>query len=295
MQELLAAAAAAMNAPASMVERSARARAQVEGATVEDVLRAWAGGGEIVATGGGAAPAAEAPAAAAPAEAAPAEPSGPVVEVVGDAGDVAEPAAGATEEEPEEEIEEDLVVAGGIPNWLVALFVIIPAFAIAYALFLPNGPNCGDAGKLAVDPITGEAVNCDGSEYGFETIDFFAVGEATYSNCVACHGAGGGGGGNFPAFTGGALLATFPSGQCEAHVEWVRLGTAGWPDPTYGATNKPVGGSGALMPGFGTLTETELRAVVLYERVAFGGEDLAAAEADCGLMEGGEETAALGG
>ena len=49
------------------------------------------------------------------------------------------------------------------------------------------------------------------------------------------------------------------------------------------------------MPGFGTLTETELRAVVLYERVAFGGEDLAAAEADCGLMEGGEETAALGG
>ncbi|HSG78962.1 MAG TPA: hypothetical protein VLD62_05220 [Acidimicrobiia bacterium] len=293
MQELLAAAAAALNAPAEMVERSARARAQVEGASVEDVLRAWAGGGEIVATGGGEAPAAAAPAAGAPAETAPAEPAGPQVEIVGDAGEVEERPA-AVLEEPEEEREE-LVVAGGIPNWLVALFVIIPAFAIMYALFLPNGPNCGDAGKLAVDPVTGEAVNCDGSEYGLDVIDFFAVGEATYSSCLACHGAGGGGAGNFPAFTGGALLATFPSGQCEAHVDWVRLGSAGWPEPTYGATNKPVGGSGALMPGFGNLTETDLRSVVLYERVAFGGEDLATAEADCGLTGGDGETAALGG
>jgi hypothetical protein len=293
MQELLAAAAAAMNAPAAMVERSARARAQVEGATVEDVLRAWSGGGEIVATGGAPAPAAEAPAAAP--EAAPAaEPSGPVVEVVGDAGEAAEPAPAA--EVPEEEPEKEVVVAGGIPNWLVALFVIIPAFAITYALFLPNGPNCGDAGKLAVDPVTGEAVNCDGSEYGLDSIDFFALGESTYASCAACHGAGGAGGGNFPPFTGGALLSVFPTGQCEAQVEWVRLGTAAWPDPTYGATNKPVGGSGALMPGFGTtLTETELRAVVLYERVAFGGEDLVTAESDCGLMEGDGETAALDG
>jgi hypothetical protein len=39
------------------------------------------------------------------------------------------------------------------------------------------------------------------------------------------------------------------------------------------------------MPGFeGSLIAEELAQVVLYERVAFGGEDLATAEAECGLM-----------
>jgi mono/diheme cytochrome c family protein len=166
----------------------------------------------------------------------------------------------------------------------VALFVVVPLFAVAYALFLPNGPACGDAGRLAVDPVTGVAVNCDGSEYGVEVVDFFAIGLDEYTSCAACHGDGGGGGVG-PAFVDGALLATFPSGQCEAHVEWVRLGTAGWPEPTYGATAQPVGGVG-IMPAFGAqLTEDELRAVVLYERVAFGGESLDAALADCGLAE----------
>ena len=294
MEELLAAAAAAMNTPAAMVERSARARAQAEGASVEDVLRAWSGGGEIVATaGGGGGAQAAAPAASVTPEAAP-EASGPVVDVVADAPAAAAPKAASPKAEPQDERREELVFSGGIPNWLVALFVIIPVFAVAYALFLPNGPNCGDAGRLAVDPITGEAVNCDGSQYGFDSIDFFAVGEDTYASCAACHGANGGGAGNFPAFTGGALLALFPSGECNTHVEWVRLGTTGWPDPTYGATNKAVGGSGAVMPAFGgSLTETELRSVVLYERVQFGGEDLTAALADCGLTDGGE-TAALG-
>jgi hypothetical protein len=40
------------------------------------------------------------------------------------------------------------------------------------------------------------------------------------------------------------------------------------------------------MPPFGeALTEEELAADVLYERVAFGEEELAEAEADCGLTE----------
>ncbi len=40
------------------------------------------------------------------------------------------------------------------------------------------------------------------------------------------------------------------------------------------------------MPPFGeALTEEELAAVVLYERVAFGEEELAEAESDCGLTE----------
>ena len=44
MSDLLAAAAAALGAPEHLVERSAAARADAEGLTVEDLLAAWAGG-----------------------------------------------------------------------------------------------------------------------------------------------------------------------------------------------------------------------------------------------------------
>jgi mono/diheme cytochrome c family protein len=45
------------------------------------------------------------------------------------------------------------------------------------------------------------------------------------------------------------------------------------------------------MPGFGaSLTEEQIAQVALYERVAFGGEDLAEAEIDCGLVDA-EDTA----
>lgn len=59
MSEFLSAAASTMNVPETLVQRSAEARAKATGASVADVLTAWAGG-------------AAAPAAAAPAEAAPA-------------------------------------------------------------------------------------------------------------------------------------------------------------------------------------------------------------------------------
>jgi mono/diheme cytochrome c family protein len=89
---------------------------------------------------------------------------------------------------------------------------------------------------------------------------------------------------------------TFPEGSCSVQQEWIRLGTAGWPEPTYGATNKPVGGSGAVMPAFATLlTDEQVLAVALYERVAFGGQDLEAAKVDCvGAPADGETTAAGG-
>jgi mono/diheme cytochrome c family protein len=155
--------------------------------------------------------------------------------------------------------------------------------AVTYILVSPNGPDCGTAGQLKVDPATGLAVNCDGSEYGGSSVDFFAQGAGIYAQCAACHGANGGGGVG-PAFTGGAVLATFPA--CTDHVVWVTLGTANFPDPTYGATNKPVGGGG-LMPGYeGALTEEQIASVSLYERVAFGGQPLEEAEIDCGLVEG---------
>ena len=101
---------------------------------------------------------------------------------------------------------------------------------------------------------------------------FFTLGEELYvARCASCHGATGGGGVG-PGFAGGSVLVTFPAGSCAAedgHIAWVTVGTSGWPDPTYGATAKPVGGVG-VMPPFGeALTEEELAAVVLYERVAF--------------------------
>ncbi len=381
MDELLAAAAEAMNIPEAMVERSAAARAKAEGVSVEEVLRAWAGGGDIeaaastpvapaaesarppaeeAATAPPAAQAAAAPAApmdeaaviaaaarkmgmpesmvkrsaaarakaagvpvetilmewagletGAPAVTAPTVPEEPApadtpspaeapsappleVEVLGEADDAPAEIPGGDDAF---ESEEEAVAAGALPRWLAALFVIIPVFAIGYALFLPNGPNCGDAGSLAVDPVTGLAVNCDGSQFGSEFVDFFAIGAEIYESagCTACHGPAGAGLANFPAFTGGQLLATFPQDACAEQIEWIALGTTGWPEATYGATGKPVGGSGAVMPGFGTtLSAEEIAAVALYERVGFGGEDLDAGLADCGLSASGDTaTAAL--
>lgn len=282
LDELIAAAAAATGMPESMVKRSAAARAKAQGTTVEAVLAEWAGvpvpeGAASAAPAGEKAPADEA-------EAAGHTGSGFEVEVKGEAPPAAkEPAPAA--EEPRDEPAEDLVVpAGAIPRWLAALFVVVPAMALAYLAFFPNGPNCGDAGLLAIDPVSGEAVNCDGSAFGSSDKDFFAIGQQVYDSagCTACHGATGGGAGTFPAFTGGALLTTFPGGYCSDQTEWIRLGSIGWPEETYGAPGKPVGGSGSAMPGFGsTLSDEELAAVALYERVAFGGEDLETAEADC--------------
>jgi hypothetical protein len=60
MSELRAAAAAALGVPEALVERSAAARAAETGMSVDEVLAAWAGGGEVPAS---APPPAEAPAA----------------------------------------------------------------------------------------------------------------------------------------------------------------------------------------------------------------------------------------
>ncbi len=292
MDQLIQQAAEALGYPEGMVERSAKARASADGVSVEAVLTAWLGG---EAPPPSAAPAASEPAAAAaPAASAapPPEPSGPAVEELAPVG--ADESAEAPVE-PEPEPEPEPVPAGGVPRWLAAVFIVVPLVALVYAMFFPNGPQCGDGGVLAIDPVTGEAVNCDGSEYGSAVLDFFAIGQVTYAQCSACHGPGGGGGSGFPAFTGGELLTTFPIGQCGDHVEWVAIGTLAWPEATYGATAKPVGGSGAQMPGFvNALSDVELRSVALYERVAFGGQAVDDALTDCGLVDEAGEMIAAG-
>jgi len=271
-----------LGVPAELIERAASARAGITGATAENVVRAWAGAGDAPAP---AAAAAEAPAAA-PAEeaAAPAveEPSGPAVEVL----EATEPVP-----EPEETSEEESVDAGvlaGFPAWLAAALLAVPILALSYVLIAPNGPGCGSSGQLAIDAETGLAENCDGSEYGVDAVSFFSIGEEVYNGsgrCAGCHGEAGDGG-TGPAMSGGAVLVTFPSDQCSEHIRWVALGSDNWPEATYGANAIVVGSSGAAMPGFEeSLTAEELAAVIIYERVAFGGQSLADAEVDCGADE----------
>ncbi|MGD2052308.1 MAG: cytochrome c, partial [Acidimicrobiia bacterium] len=259
-------AAEAEGLPEHLVRRTAAARAKREGRPLEEVLA------EMGLGGGDATPAAAAPEPPSAPAATPAEPVPP-------------PAVPASPAPPPED-EQVASPFAGFPRWLVASFVLLPLIAIAYALVAPNGPDCGSAGKLGIDPVTGVAQSCDGSAFGSSSVDFFTAGMDVYTGatCNVCHGDAGEGAVG-PAFSGGAVLATFPAGSCADHIEWVRLGTDGWPDPTYGANALPVGGSGAKMPSFANqLSDEELRSVVLYERVAFGGEPLAQAETDCGLV-----------
>ena len=74
------------------------------------------------------------------------------------------------------------------------------------------------------------------------------------------------------------------------HAKWIQLGSAGWQaevGPTYGAEDTvSIGG----MPGFqGKLTEDEIYAVVVFERVVFGGGNTEEVLIDCGLIETEEE------
>ncbi len=270
MEELLQQLFEQTGIPVEMLDRAARARSTAKGITPEAVVAGWAGV-EIPAESASPAtsPVVEAPAA----ETVSVELEDAPISV-----EVLEPEA----EPPELAIEPESVDVGpGVHRWLTAAFVVVPFIAILYALIAPNGPDCGNAGRLAIDPVTGKAVNCDGSEFGAAGLDFFSVGQALYeANCVACHGTTGGGGAG-PALAGGSVVATFSA--CVDHIEWVALGSVAWSEGTYGDQSKPVSGG---MPGFAmSFTAEELASVVLYERVAFGGESISVAEAGCGFVE----------
>jgi len=298
MSDLVNKVAEILNAPVDLVQRSAEARAAASGVSVDDVLSSWAGGESV--------------AASAPKEEAPVEEA--VEEVV------EEVAAEEVVEEIVEEKSEAPVVAAvtrqvtktvsfanetmGIkinsenllPKWLNFSFIIIPLFILIGLISSSNTQDCGERGMLNVDRKSQEAVNCDGSPYegrgvaATNTVNYIALGQEVYAGaaaCAGCHG-GGGGGGVGPAFTGGALYTTFPS--CADHTKWIQLGSAGWQaevGPTYGAEDTvSIGG----MPGFqGKLTEDELYAVVVFERVVFGGGNTEEVLSDCGLLETDEE------
>ena len=299
MSDLVNKVAEILNAPVDLVQRSAEARAAASEVSVDDVLSSWAGGESVAAS----APKEEAPVEEAPKEEA-------VVEQT------------VKEEAPVEEApKEEAVVATAVtrqvtksisfanetmgikinsenllPKWLNFSFIIIPLFILIGLISSSNTQECGERGMLNVDRKSQEAVNCDGSPYegrgvaATNTINYIALGQEVYAGaaaCAGCHG-GGGGGGVGPAFTGGALYTTFPT--CADHTKWIQLGSAGWQaevGPTYGAEDTvSIGG----MPGFqGKLTEDELYAVVVFERVVFGGGNTEEVLSDCGLLETEED------
>ncbi len=315
----LSAAAAALGIPEAIVSRSAAARAAETGMTVDEVLAAWAGGGSVAGTPTAAAD--ETPAVSEPAETdeAPAEadedtppspppavlpasagetPSGPVTRSPVPAEVTAAEAAGLPEviTVPTAGIRERTNLA--IPRWLAAVMLIIPAFAL-FALGGSATGECGENTELATNVITGQVVNCDGTEFtgsgaGGGGGDFIAMGEDVYlnvANCDGCHGAQGQGGVG-PGFSG--VVTTF--GSCTDHIEWVTLGSVGFQGEgrsTYGDTDKPIAGG---MPAFGTtLTEEQLASAVAFERVRFGGADPTETLTDCGLAPAeGEEGEAPG-
>ena len=299
MSELVNKVAEILNAPVDLVQRSAEARAQASGISVDEVLNSWAGGESV--------------AASAPKEEAPVE-EAPKEEVVVEDETLEEP---PVEEAPKEELVVPATVTKQVtksisfanqtmgikinsenllPKWLNFSFIIIPLFILVGLISSSNTQDCGERGMLNVDRKSQEAVNCDGSPYegrgvaATNTINYIALGQEVYAGaaaCAGCHG-GGGGGGVGPAFTGGALYTTFPT--CADHTKWIQLGSAGWQaevGPTYGAEDTvSIGG----MPGFqGKLTEDELYAVVVFERVVFGGGNTEEVLSDCGLLETEED------
>ncbi len=299
MSELVNKVAEILNAPVDLVQRSAEARAQASGISVDEVLNSWAGGESV--------------AASAPKEEAPVE-EAPEEEVVVEDETVEEP---PIEEAPKEEVVVPATVTKQVtksisfanqtmgikinsenllPKWLNFSFIIIPLFILVGLISSSNTQDCGERGMLNVDRKSQEAVNCDGSPYegrgvaATNTINYIALGQEVYAGaaaCAGCHG-GGGGGGVGPALTGGALYTTFPT--CADHTKWIQLGSAGWQaevGPTYGAEDTvSIGG----MPGFqGKLTEDELYAVVVFERVVFGGGNIEEVLSDCGRLETEED------
>ena len=307
MSELLSKVAELLNAPESLVQRSAEARAEASGRTVDEVLQSWAGG-ETVASAEK--PVEEAPVEEAPVEEAPVEEDKPKEQIEESAEIVKDETKSAPAISSQENIKKVIHKVSfanktlnikvnaetSLPRWLNFSFVLIPLFIVIGIVNTSSTQECGENGILDVDRKTQLTVNCDGTAFegkgvgSASSINYIALGQQVYSGaaaCAGCHGVNGGGGVG-PAFTGGELYTTFPT--CSDHALWIELGSAGWQaeiGPAYGAENKvSIGG----MPGFeGKLTEDEIYAVVVFERVVFGGGNTDEVLEDCGLLETDEE------
>jgi mono/diheme cytochrome c family protein len=130
-----------------------------------------------------------------------------------------------------------------IPYWAASVLAALPLWGYVYVRTLEPPPAGED------DPL--------------------ALGATEYNgNCASCHG-GTGGGGAGAQLSDGAVIENWPDWRDQA--AWVRLGSAEYPSPTYGALEKPTGGTGT-MPGWSTLTDQQIAQVVLHERELSGGD-----------------------
>jgi len=311
----LAAASAAMGVPEALVKRSAEARSRATGASVDEILTAWAGGA--------AAPAAAPPEPVPSPESRVPSPE-PASEPATSAGDLLEtrdsrletPTAPPppTEVSPKEAFRYPVVVTvptsglterivPSLPTWLASMLLLIPLFGLLQ-LTGATSNDCGEAGELLADRVSGTLINCDGTPFegrgtpGGST-DFIALGEQVFTgevvvvaNCQGCHGAQGQGV-TAPALT--TVRATFAS--CADHIEWVSKGTQGFQGEgrsTYGDLDKPVGGGGNMPSFAAALTPEQIGAVVAFERARFGGVAAEEALADCGLVKPAEAPAEPG-
>ena len=274
MGELLKKVAKLLGVPEGLIQRSAEARAEASGKSPEEVLQSWSGGEAV--------------------ESVEETPKQETTEEV--------------EETPKQEtvrpvaLNENIVIANKtlgirekgdvtIPRWINAAFIIIPVLLLISLINTSDVQECGENGILSVDRKTRTTVNCDGSQFegklvSINKINYVALGQEIYSGsaaCAGCHGANGGGGVG-PSFIGGELYTTFPT--CSEHVKWVQLGSSGWQSEVgskYGDQNKiSIGG----MPAFqGKLSDEEIRSVVAFERIVFGGEATEIVLEDCGLAD----------
>lgn len=132
---------------------------------------------------------------------------------------------------------------GRIPAWVMPVLLVLPFWAILYA-----GAFGDRSHKEQLDPLQ--------------------VGAQVYrsAGCSACHG-GAGEGGVGPPLAGGEAALTFPDEV--DHISWVRTGSAPFKGQSYGDPDRPGGQHGPAsggMPGFASLSDQEVAAVVMYER-----------------------------
>ena len=136
-----------------------------------------------------------------------------------------------------------------IPVWAMPVVALLPVWAFVYAATLDTG--------------------------GGETGGPLALGAEVYSgNCASCHGASGGGG-TGPQLSGGEVVKTFP--DAAEMLAFVKQGSAPIKGEGYGDPDREGGqhiaATGGMPAWEGILTEEEIQAVVLHERVEFGGEE----------------------
>ncbi len=138
-----------------------------------------------------------------------------------------------------------------IPVWAMLTLSIFPVWAFLYVLALRPEP------ATAVGPL--------------------GAGVPLYSNCAGCHGAEGGGGVGY-AFADGAVIASYP--HIEDQLRWVKLGSDAYKSAGVDIPGDPnreggphITGASGVMPGWPSLTDAELLAVVCHVRYDLGGGD----------------------